>query len=242
MPPSGIFGLPSPWGSAVATALCMLLGYLLGSVNTGILVTRAVQRRDIREQGSGNAGMTNVIRTVGKKAGAVTFVGDFLKCVLACLLALAITRLAAGTPFALYTSEARGLLYRVGAACVVGHMYPVFFRFRGGKGVVTASAMMLMTDWRVFLLILGTFLLIFLWRRIISLASVVCAALYPAYVFLLAYFADASGGGLPGPLGIGGDFQPFLCALLVGLLCLWKHRSNIQRLRKGEEKPITAKR
>ena len=232
MTPETVLGMSPALGTGAAVLLCMVLGYLLGSVNTGILITKAVQHRDIRAQGSGNAGMTNVIRTVGKKAGVLTFVGDFLKCVLACLLALTIMHFAAGWSFALYTPESRQLLYPVGAACVVGHMYPLYFKFQGGKGVVTASAMMLMADWRVFLLILATFLLLALWKRIISLGSVVCAALFPVYALLLY-----------GPVE---GFQPnwwrlVLYALLVGLLCLWKHRGNIQRLLKGEEKPLTSK-
>ena len=227
-----VLGMPASQGQSIAILICMVIGYLLGSINTGILITKAVQHRDIRQQGSGNAGMTNVIRTVGKKAGVLTFVGDFLKCVLACLLALALMHFAAGWAFALYTPESRQLLYRVGAACVVGHMFPLYFKFQGGKGVVTASAMMLMADWRVFLLILGTFLLLALWKRIISLGSVVCAAMFPVYALLLYGPVE---GFLPN------WWRPVLYALLVGLLCLWKHRGNIQRLLKGEEKPLTSK-
>lgn len=227
-----VLGMPASQGQSIAILICMVIGYLLGSINTGILITKAVQHRDIRTQGSGNAGMTNVIRTVGKKAGVFTFVGDFLKCVVACLLALAILHFAAGQAFALYTPEARRLLYPVGAACFVGHLFPLYFKFKGGKGVVTASAMMLMTDWRVFLLILATFLVLALWKRIISLGSVVCAVMYPVYALLLYGPVDGFADGW---------WRLVLYALLVGLLCLIKHRSNIKRLLSGEEKPLTSK-
>lgn len=228
--------MPELLGIPSALLLCVVLGYLLGSVNTSIIVTRIFQNgADIREQGSGNAGMTNVIRTVGKKAGAITFAGDFLKCVLACLLA----RLTLSLLGSYDTGESlQYAMYLTGAACVFGHIFPVFFGFRGGKAVATSSAMMLMTDWRVFLLILATFLLIFLWKRVISLASVICAVLYPVYTFILTCFVD-HGTAFPILPYFAKRFT--LIALGVGLLVLWKHRSNIKRLIKGEEKPITAK-
>ena len=130
-----------------------------------------------------------------------------------------------------------------GTACVLGHNFPVFYGFRGGKGIVCSAAMMSVFDWRVFLIILLTFGIVFLCRFIISLASVVCAILYPVYTFLLCYFLDYSGS----PLAAHGD-RPFsylvivtLAAVFLGALALFMHRANIGRLLRGEEKPITAK-
>lgn len=211
----------------VSLALCALMGYFLGSVNSGILVTRAFQNgADIREQGSGNAGMTNVIRTVGKKAGALTFAGDFLKCVLACGLAALFAHFVLHVPF--FSDRMRLVMYLTGAACVIGHMFPVFFGFRGGKGIATANALMLMSDWRIFLLIWATFLLVFAVRRIISLSSVVCAAMYPVYAAILYFAVDRT------PYA----WAFFGFSLFVGVLVLWRHRANIARLLRGEEKPL----
>lgn len=219
--------------------LCALIGYFLGSVNWGIILTKKFTDRDIREQGSGNAGMTNVIRTVGAKAGALTFVGDFLKCVLACL----ITRLLMaflGMPQ--LSEQTQIALFITGLACVLGHIFPIYYGFRGGKAIVTACAMMLMTDWRVCLLIIVTFLIFFLAKRIISLGSVVCAALYPLYTFLSSFFLEYQGSPLQSNAGRSLFYLIFTvcCSLFVSVLVLWKHRANIGRLLRGEEKPIGA--
>lgn len=227
----------------LALGLAAAAGYLLGGINWAIILTRAVQRKDIRDQGSGNAGMTNVLRSVGKLPALLTFVGDFLKCVLAVLISQLIANLLFMSPDLLLADRALTgeMLFCVrfiaGAACVVGHIFPIYYGFRGGKGIVTAAAMMAMTDWRVFLVILATFGVVFLIKRIISLASVTCAALYPVYTFLITFFADYSRGfcvlwKVLFATGI---------SLFIGVLVLVKHRSNIGRLIRGEEKPIVGK-
>ncbi|MCI9552505.1 MAG: acyl-phosphate glycerol 3-phosphate acyltransferase, partial [Acutalibacter sp.] len=127
--------------------------------------------------------------------------------------------------------------YLAGAACVLGHIFPVYYGFRGGKGIVAAAAMILLVDWRVFLLVIGTFLLLFIWKRIISLASVVCAGVYPVYTFLMVFFADFGGGRCT----LGYLLFVTGAALFIGVLVLWKHRANIGRLARGEEKPIIGK-
>ncbi len=216
--------------------LCAAAGYLLGSVNSAIILTRLFKNKeDIRTQGSGNAGMTNVLRSVGKLPAFLTFVGDFLKCVAAVLLAWGIMRWSGCGGAWIQVGK-----YVAGVACVLGHAFPVYYGFRGGKCIVTAAAMIALTDWRVFLLIISTFLIVFLIRRIISLASITCAALYPIYTFLVAFFLDFSGSPLP---NAGGSLAYLLFviveSLLVGILVLWRHRANIGRLRRGEEKPVT---
>lgn len=224
----------------ISLVLCAIAGYLLGSINWSIILTKRVSGQDIRDQGSGNAGMTNVLRTVGKLPAVLTFVGDFLKCVAAVLLAWGIITLgfhAAGheeAPGFELTQVAKLL---AGAGCVLGHGFPLYHGFRGGKCIVTSAAMILMTDWRVFLLILATFGIVFLVKRIISLGSVCCAALYPVYTFLITYRVDYLGKGC------SVRYLQFVMLLSVGVavLVLWKHRANIGRLRRGEEQPIHAK-
>ncbi len=210
---------------------CAAVGYLLGSINTAIIVTRLFKgKEDIRNFGSGNAGMTNVLRSVGKLPALLTFIGDFLKNVCAVLLGwLIICGILHGCQEITQAGK-----YVAGVFCVVGHIFPLYYGFRGGKGVVAAAAMILLVDWRVFLLVIATFLLMFIWKRIVSLASITCAATYPVYTFLMVYFFDykAAGHSLGYLLFITG------ASLFLGLLVLIKHRSNIGRLRRGEEKPV----
>ena len=158
----------------LALVFTAVAGYLLGSINWSIILTWFFKNKeDIREYGSGNAGMTNVLRSVGKLPAVLTFVGDFLKCVVALLLSQAFVALLAPESVEFY-DVAR---YVAGVACVLGHIFPIYYGFRGGKGVVTSAAMIALTDWRVFLLVLLTFAIVFAIKRIVSLASVVCAAL-----------------------------------------------------------------
>lgn len=217
----------------------IVAGYLLGGINWAIILTRVFQRKDIREEGSGNAGMTNVLRSVGKLPALLTFVGDFLKNVAAVLLGQAILNWA----FLAFLEiappgELLGVArYLAGAACVVGHIFPIYYGFRGGKGIVSAAAMIALTDWRVFLVVLVTFGVLFLWKKIISLASVTCAALFPVYSFLFAFFLDylRHGHSLGYVVFVTG------AAAFIGGLVLFMHRANIGRLLRGEEKPIIGK-
>ena len=226
------------WNLPIALALLgsILVGYLLGGINWAIILTRLYQRRDIRDQGSGNAGMTNVLRSVGKLPALLTFVGDFLKNVAAVLLSQLITN---SVLLALMNTSPTGeqlqvARYLAGAACVVGHIFPVYYGFRGGKGIVAAAAMIALADWRVFLLVIATFGALFLWKKIISLASVACAALYPAYTFLVVFFLNYAKGFC----SLGQLIFVTGTAAFIGGLVLFMHRANIGRLLRGEEKPI----
>lgn len=221
------------WAYVLPLTLCMVIGYLLGSVNSSIILTRLFKNKeDIRNYGSGNAGMTNVLRSVGKLPAALTFVGDFLKCVAAVLLAALVMRLFGWGSGAVWIQVAK---YAAGVACVLGHAFPLYYGFRGGKCIVTAAAMIALTDWRVFLLIIATFLLLFIWKRIISLASVCCAALYPVYAFLVTFFLDYR----KETCSVSYLLFVTAVALFVGVLVLIRHKANIGRLRRGEEKPVT---
>lgn len=224
------------WIIVAALILSAIIGYLLGGINWAIILTRAYQRKDIRDQGSGNAGMTNVLRSVGKLPALLTFLGDFAKCVAAVLL----SRLVLNGAYLLFLDIAptgemlRVAQYLAGAACVVGHIFPIYYGFRGGKGIVCAAAMIALTDWRAFLAVIVTFGLVFLWKKIISLGSVTCAALYPVYAFLFTFFLDYCRYGQPLSYLI---FVTGVAAFTGGLV-LFKHRANIGRLLRGEEKPI----
>lgn len=222
---------------AVTLVIAMAIGYLLGSINWSIIFTNLFRRKDIRDMGSGNAGMTNVLRTVGKGPAALTFLGDFLKGVAAALIAWLLMWCCCTWLTGEYSPEMAGVARCLaGSACVVGHIYPAFYQLRGGKGVATAAAVILATDWRVFVVSILTFGLVFLAKKIISLASVTCAAMYPVYTLISVLIF-----GFVGSRSIGYLLFAVLQSGFVGGLVLYKHKANIGRLMRGEEKPITAK-
>ena len=211
-------------------------GYRLGSISFAIILTRVFADEDVRRHGSGNAGATNVLRVAGKKASALTFLCDFLKCALSVAIgyyALHFICLANGIDPVL----ARLGMYAAGLCCIIGHMYPLYFGFRGGVGVVTAAAMILLQDWRVFLICFAFFALVFAWKKTVSLASICGCLLYPIVTFFITFFIDYKIGGLPG-------FYVAMAtavAALIGATVIVKHRANIKRILAGEEKPISFK-
>lgn len=218
--------------------ISFLIAYLLGSINTAVIVTKAATKgkKDIREMGSGNAGFTNVLRSVGKVPAILTIVFDFLKSVLGVFIG--------GVIFSIVftgSSDLDGIVvigkYLCGFFCILGHSYPVFFHFRGGKGIVSAAAMMLVADWRVFLIIVATFAIVFVFSKIISLASITCACLFPVYTFIITFFIDYMNFKFP----VSYVVLCTLAAFLIGLFVVIKHSGNIKRLIAGEEKKITAK-
>lgn len=216
-----------------------VIAYLFGSISFAVIFTKMSSKKDIREMGSGNAGFTNVLRSVGVVPAVFTLVFDFLKGVIASFV---------GSWFfsTIECADVRltdeiivygGLIG--GVFAIIGHMYPVYFGFKGGKGIVTAAAMMAVTDWRVFLLIVATFLIMFFATKIISLSSITCAALYGVYTFVCTFFFDYMRGDHLYSLR-----YVIICtlfALLLGTFVIIKHKENIKRLLKGEEKKITAK-
>jgi glycerol-3-phosphate acyltransferase PlsY len=196
-----------------STIILTLIGYLFGSVSSAIIVCRLLGLPDPRTEGSGNPGATNVLRVGGKKAGALTLAGDFLKGTLPLLIARAIT----DDPLAL-------ALALVGAAAFIGHLYPVFFGFKGGKGVATGLGVLLGWHWLAALLTVVTWLLMAKLVKISSLSALVAFLLAPAFVWL-------STGSLELTITMG---------LLTGIT-FWRHRSNIAKLLAGTEGRIDQK-
>ena len=226
----------------IRTAATMVIAYLIGSLNPAIIITKLVTGKDIRTMGSGNAGFTNVLRSVGKGPAVATIACDYFKGILAVLIgwwifsAMTVTNDVSPVEYVKYGR------YLAGVFVILGHSFPLFFGFKGGKGVVTANSLMLVVDWRVFLVIMATFLTIFFLTKIISLGSISGASLYPVYTLLATYFLDY----LPS-LGTENElrFRFVListgCALLVAFLVVIMHKENIRRLFRGEEKRIKAK-
>lgn len=233
--------------SVISNCLWMVLlsavvAYLLGSINTAVLVTRIVTKgkSDIRQMGSGNAGFTNVLRCVGKVPAIVTIVCDALKCVIAVLIGGFIFSFAGQLLGSQDTVFANELIncgkYIAGVFCILGHSYPVYFHFKGGKGVVTAAALIATEDWRVFLCIIATFLIIFICTKIISISSIISAVLYAPYTFVMTFVFD-----YPSGYSLYYVIMSTIAALIIGIFVIVKHKENIGRLIRGEEKKITDK-
>lgn len=225
--------------------LSAVIAYLLGSINTAVLVTKIVTngKKDIREMGSGNAGFTNVLRSVGKVPAIITIVCDALKCVVAVLIGALIFSFAIPAFDPLNSSLCNEIIsvgkYTAGIFCILGHSYPVYFHFKGGKGVVTAAALIAIVDWRVFLCIIATFLIVFIITKIISAASITAAILYAPFTFLITFIFDYL---LPvDRYSLTYVIMSTAAALIISIFVIVKHKDNIKRLIRGEEKKITAK-
>lgn len=193
----------------IITLLYILGGYLLGSLSSAIITCRLMGLPDPRSGGSGNPGATNVLRLGGKKAAAITLAGDMLKGLLPVLAVKAL-----GADLTIQSA--------VAVAAFLGHLYPVFFGFRGGKGVATVLGVLLGLYWPVGLLTIASWLVIAKGFKISSLAALIAILLTPLYVLWLK----------PG--------EPVLLATVIfmGTLLFWRHRSNIRNLLRGEEGSI----
>lgn len=216
--------------------LAAVIGYLLGSISFAVLVTKLFIKEDVRKFGSGNAGATNVLRAAGKKASALTFVLDFAKCAASVCIGYNIVMHVCAEN-SMDPSYARLGMYAAGILCIIGHMYPLYFGFRGGKGVVTTSAMMAMLDWRVFLVCCVAFFGTFFWKKIVSLSSVTAAITYPLATFAITFFLDYRSGGFAASYVAMATAVAALASFVVTV----KHKENIKRLINGTEKPISFK-
>lgn len=183
-----------------------VIAYFCGCFNGAVIVSKYILRDDVRSHGSGNAGLTNFYRTFGGPLTAVVILTDVLKAVVALLV---VSALLGGTDFAKYWA---------GLFCLLGHMFPCMFRFRGGKGILSGGAMAIMIDWRVALVVWGGFLILAIATKYVSLGSCWAGASFPFATWF-----------------VFGDPVLLLLAILMGGLILWKHRANIQRLLAGNE-------
>ena len=204
----------------ILPVLCaVLVGYLLGSLSFAVIVSRIYAHDDVRNHGSHNAGMTNVLRVYGVGPAVFTLLGDFAKGILAVVLgrmifeAFGISGLDAG--------------YISGLAALLGHLFPLWFGFKGGKGVLTSIGIMLAINPAAILIVLAVILPFVFIVRIVSLASILGAAFFPVVTYLLNLFQN----------------KPVLWdtgwAAVFAILVIWMHRSNIKRLLNGTEKRLT---
>ncbi|MDO5602582.1 MAG: glycerol-3-phosphate 1-O-acyltransferase PlsY [Oscillospiraceae bacterium] len=206
------------WQIIAAGILSCVLGYLLGSLSFAVIISKCVYHKDVREFGSGNAGMTNILRTFGKKAAAFTLLGDMAKGTAAVLLARALFQLIAQTD-SVYGA------YLAGIFALLGHLFPLYFHFKGGKGVAVGAGTIIGTEPWVVLALIIIFLIVVCVTRIVSLSSIVVAALYPVLTYLYYWLLPT------GPIA-------WLCALMaavMGGIVIFMHRQNIKRLLNGTE-------
>ena len=194
-----------------AIVLTALFSYLLGNLNGAILLSRLVEKDDVRRHGSGNAGFTNFFRNYGKATSLLVILIDGVKTALSCLLG--------GWLLGAYGLGTEGML--LGGLCAtLGHDFPAFLGFQGGKGIVCGFMPALVTDWRIGLILLALFALIYFSTKYVSLASLLCA------VGFLVLF----------PLFYPGKSLVILLSAVMALLAIFLHRENLKRLLKGQER------
>ena len=220
------------WLALLLTAVC---GYLLGSINWAIIVTRAIFRKDIRTEGSGNAGATNVLRNHGRGPAILTTLGDIGKSMVAVLVGgWLVSNLQVGQPTNLDVDTLQVIGgYIGGFFCLLGHDFPVFYGFRGGKGVLATLGMFLLLDWRVALASLGIFIVIVAITRMVSLGSMLSIGCGVVLVYVTHDCRCENG-----------QVMKLFCAgmaLLVWLLVVFQHRANIRRIIAGTESRLGTK-
>lgn len=212
--------------------LTFLLAYLLGSVNYALLISRLLYHDDVRAHGSGNAGTTNVLRTYGKKAAALTFLGDGMKGVLAIALG---SLIFAGVPGFVQTAAYLGMF-----GAVMGHIFPIFAHFRGGKGFATLAFSILVLNPTIFVVIAAVFFALVFSTKYVSLGSVVVALIYP--VILSAFEFTLKLGLMENHMDMKELLMPNGMAVLItiatGAMVVWAHRGNLKRISDRTERKL----
>ncbi len=201
--------------------ICLLTGYVFGLFQTGYLYGR-MNHIDIRNYGSGNSGTTNALRVLGKKAGLIVFLCDFFKMVLACFL----VRLVLGSDpntdlYVLYT----------GLGVVLGHNFPCYLHFKGGKGIASMAGLLISMDWRVALVCGSVFLITVILTRYVSLGSIFVVILF----FIQMVFYESRGVYQVAP---DSRMEFYLLAGILTVMAIWRHRTNISRLLSGTENKL----
>lgn len=204
-----------------------IIAYLIGSINFSVIISKKVAGFDVREKGSGNAGTTNMLRAVGKKAAAVTLICDVLKGVVAIGIAIILGNIVKDIN--------RELLIQVaGIAVVLGHTFPVFFGFKGGKGVATSLGILLLSNWQIGLICLVFGIVLIVLTRMVSLGSCAAAVLFPVLTLFINEHYTVLTDGKSGS-------TYFIYSVILAVIVLYNHRSNIKRILSGTENKISFK-
>lgn len=210
----------------LAILISVVLSYLLGSFNSSILVVRLLKHQDIREFGSHNAGLTNTLRCFGKGCAALTLVGDLAKGIVAVLLSKGICELL-GTGLTAQ-NDVHFIGYIAGIFAILGHVFPIYYHFKGGKGVLVGVSVFLGIDWKVFLCLIVIFAVVLAISKYVSLGSIIAAACCPVVTFLFQFWQR-------GDLPMWYLWLNTGLAALMGAWVIYMHRTNIQRLKAGNE-------
>lgn len=202
-----------------------IIAYLIGSVNFSIIISKKVAGFDVREKGSGNAGTTNMLRSVGKKAAAITLLCDILKGVVSIGIAIIIGNIIKNVDKEL-------LVQIAGIAVILGHTFPVFFGFKGGKGIATAIGILFMSNWQIALICLVFGIVLIVLTRMVSLGSCGAAVLFPVLtLFINEHYTVLSDGK-------NGNVY-FIFSVILSVIVLYNHRSNIKRILDGNENKLS---
>lgn len=208
----------------IECVIMAVIAYLIGSINFSVIISKKVAGFDVREKGSGNAGTTNMLRSVGKKAALITLLCDILKGVVSIIVALIVGKIVKNVDKAL-------LVQIAGILVVVGHTFPIFFEFKGGKGIATSLGVLLMINWKIGLICLVFALVIMAVSKMVSMGSVGAAILFPVLTIFIDtnFIVDANG------------IKYFIFSLLLALLVIFNHRENIKRIATGTENKLSFK-
>ena len=200
-----------------------IIAYLIGSINFSVIFSKKFAGFDVREKGSGNAGTTNMLRSVGKKAAAITLICDILKGIVAILIAMLLGNI--------FNAQNKSILVQIaGIAVVIGHTFPVFFKFKGGKGVATSLGILIMSNWEIGLICLAVGVALIAITKMVSVGSCIAAILFA----ILTYFIKDN--------YIVAEGSSYLVySILLAVFILFNHRSNIVRIFQGKENKISFK-
>lgn len=212
----------------MATYIIMaIIAYLIGSVNFSVILSKKMAGFDVREKGSGNAGSTNMLRSVGKKAAAITLICDILKGVVSISIAMILGNIV--------QNMNKELLVQIaGIAVVIGHTFPIFFQFKGGKGVATSLGVLLMSNWQIGLICLVFALVLMVLTRMVSLGSCGAAVLFPVLTLFINENYTVLTGGKKGTTYL-------VYSIVLAAIVLFNHRSNIKRILNGTENRLGSK-
>ena len=210
-----------------------LLGYLFGSINSAILTVKLLKHEDIRNFGSGNAGLTNTLRCFGKGCALITLIGDLSKGMIAVLLSQYFGKMLSGENADLYL-----LGCVAGIFAILGQVFPLYHGFKGGKGVLVGVSIFLILDWRVFLILIGIFSLVLLCSKYVSLSSIIATICCPFVTFAAQYFWNDIHHQ---EFTVSQILVHFALLCVMAFMIVYMHRSNIQRLRNGTESKIGQK-
>lgn len=203
-----------------------VIAYLIGSVNFSIIISKKMAGFDIREKGSGNAGTTNMLRSVGKKAAVITLICDILKGVVAVLIAVLAGKIIKNLDNAL-------LVQLAGIFVIVGHTFPIFFGFKGGKGIATSLGVLLMVNWQIGLICLVFALVLMALTKMVSVGSISAGILFPILVAFINqnYIVQTANS----------NWSYLIFSIIIAVLVVFNHRANVKRILSGTENKLSFK-